>query len=61
MHFFWPASSFDEQARDGGAIWPGQAFVEHHVLPPMRLRPDLHIHSVAKPPRRSITAFISHS
>lgn len=34
MRFFWPASSYDEQARDGGAIWPGQAFVEHHVLPP---------------------------
>lgn len=34
MRFFWPASSYDEQARDGGAIWSGQAFVEHHVLPP---------------------------
>lgn len=34
-------------------------FVEHHMFPPMRLRPDLH--SMAKPPCRSIMAFISHS
>lgn len=34
VRFFLPASSYNEQAWDGGAIWPGQAFVEHHMFPP---------------------------